>query len=94
MITIKDLLEPKEETSFTHDLAWLNNKKKIVVTRTSQLPMLKAPTSAVMFWINRCKLFDRKDIQSFDEEGYQNLKELRAEINGLYVFYQQIRYVL
>lgn len=77
----------KKNQTFKQILVWKNGN-----TETNWLPKLKAPTSAVQFWINHLKLKDNKYIESFQEGGYSSVQELIAEMIGYYNFYTVPRY--
>ena len=52
-------------------------------------PVMKCPSSTVIFWCNRLGLNKRMDIASFDDFGYCCVEELVGELSGFYKFYEQ-----
>ena len=65
----------------------LNNKQII----KEYYPLIKAPSSTVLFWCNRLTLYKRIDIKDFDNFGYCCIEELIGELKGFYKFYEKCR---
>ena len=75
--------------TFEMKLKWSNN-----YTIKQYLPIIKAPSSTVIYWSNRLGLCKRMDIKMFDNFGYTSVLELVGELAGFYKFYEKSRYIL
>ena len=88
MVSLDDIISNDENKNLYKQNLVLANGKQII----NNLPSIKAPVSAVQFWIEQLKLTENELIKSFSYGGYSSVTELVAELKGFYKFYTQARY--
>lgn len=89
LVSLQKLIENKPSNKylqFTMKLQWSNGTKV-----TNILPAIKAPVSAINFWVKHLGLEKNKLITSFKNHGYCSTKEIMADMIGFYEYYESPR---
>lgn len=83
LIEVEDVLDKSKHIVEERFNQYWRRLGKVLET---SLPGLKCPVSCVIFWCNRLG-FDLDHYQEFENIGYFNIEEFKAEIRGYYKFY-------
>ena len=95
LITIEEIKYDKpspitaEKKNFKQILKFPDGTKTI-----NYLPPCTAPYSTIKFWCDQLQIKDNQIINSYVNQGYSSIDQVMADVNGLYEYYINPRFVI